>query len=104
MSGAVTKRRLIGAVMTAFAVTVATTGTAWAAGGPPATKLVNVVDTRGLESGPGLWVSQIYNESFLAFGALVVAVMVAQGVLLGLGFDRAIRMLGLDLGKLSHHE
>jgi hypothetical protein len=103
MSGA-KKRRLFHAAMAALAVTVATTGTAWAAGGPPATKLVKVVDTRGLESGPGLWISQIYNESFLLFGLVVVGVMVVQGVALGLGFDRAIRLLGLDLGKLSHHE
>jgi hypothetical protein len=100
----VTRRRLLRAVRAALVVTIATTGTAWAAGGPPATKLVNVVDTRGLASGLGLWISQIYNESFLLFGLLVVGVMVLQGVVLGFGFDRAIRLLGLDLGKLSHHE
>ncbi len=84
--------------------TLAVSGTAWAAGGPPATKLINVADTRGLEAGPGLWSAQIYNESFLLYGGTVVAVMVAQGLILGFGFDRAMHMLGLDLGKLEHHE
>ncbi len=82
----------------------AASGTAWAAGGPPATKLVNVADTRGLEAGPGLWVAEIYNDSFLLYGGTVVLVMVTMGVVLGFGFDRAMQLLGLDLGKLSHHE
>jgi hypothetical protein len=104
MSG-IAKRCLVGAAraVLVLAAVVATTGTAWAAGGPPATKLINVVDTRGL-SGMGLLVSQVYNQSFAQFGLLVVVVMVAQGVVLGFGMDKAMNLLGLDLGKLSHHE
>lgn len=83
---------------------LAASGSAWAAGGPPATKLINVADTRALESGPSLWIAQIYNESFLKFGLLVVVVMCLMGVVLGFTFDRAMQLLGLDLGKLSHHE
>ena len=103
MSGTAT-RSLLRVTRAAVAAAVALTGTAWAAGGPPATKLINVVDTRTLDSGPSLWIAQIYNDNFVLFGALVVVVMVVQGLLLGFGFDRAIHMLGLDLGKLSHHE
>jgi len=102
MSG-IAKRCLVGVARAALAAAVAMTGTAWAAGGPPATKLINVVDTRG-QSGLGLSVAQIYNESFLQFGLLVVVVMVVQGMVLGFGMDKAMNLLGLDLGKLSHHE
>ena len=83
---------------------VVVSGTAWAAGGPPATKLVNVADTRGLEPGLGLWVAEIYNDGFLLFGGVVVLVMVGMGVVLVFGFDRAMSLLGLDLGKLHHDE
>jgi hypothetical protein len=100
------RRRVLGVARAALAglATFAVSGTAWAAGGPPATQLINVADTRGLETGPGLWSAQIYNESFLLYGVVVVAAMVAQGLVLGFGFDRAMHMLGLDLGKLEHHE
>jgi hypothetical protein len=98
-------RRVLEVARAAVAfLTLAVSGSAWAAGGPPATKLVNVADTRNLESGPALWMAQIYNDSFYLFGLLVVVVMVAMGLVLGLGFDKALGLLGLDLGKLSHHE
>ncbi len=97
-------RRCVVGLARAVLATVVMTGSAFAAGGPPATKLINVVDTRGLESGPSLWVSQIYNDSFPLFGLLVVVVMATQGAILGFGFDRVMNLLGLDLGKLSHHE
>lgn len=83
---------------------LAASGSAWAAGGPPATKLINVADTRTLESGPSLWIAQIYNDNFVKFGLLVVVVMCLMGVVLGFAFDRGMQLLGLDLGKLSHHE
>ncbi len=83
---------------------LAASGSAWAAGGPPATKLVNVADTRTLESGPSLWIAQIYNDSFVKFGLLVVVVMCLMGLILGLTFDRGMQLLGLNLGKLDHHE
>ncbi len=85
-------------------LTLAWSTSAWAAGGPPATKLLNVADTRSLEAGPVLWFAEVYNESFVLYGLLVVAVMVTMGVVLGFGFDKAMGLLGLDLGKLSHHE
>lgn len=83
---------------------VAVSGSAWAAGGPPATKLINVADTRNLESGPSLWIAQVYNDSFLLFGLLTVVVMCLMGLVLGLTFDRGMQLLGLNLGKLDHHE
>lgn len=76
---------------------------ALAAGGKPATKLVNVADTRHV-SGISLWIAQIYNTSYLLYGLLVVAVMVSMGVVLGLVCDRAVATLGIDLGRMHHHE
>jgi len=77
---------------------------ALAAGGAPARKLVNVADTRGLPPGLTRWIGDLYNTSDWLFAALVVAVMVTMGVVLGLGCDRAMGMLGINLGKLKHHE
>jgi hypothetical protein len=90
------------ALATLFAL--AASGSAWAAGGPPATKLINVADTRNLEPGVSLWIAQVYNDSFVLFGALTVAVMCLMGLVLGFAFDRGMQLLGLNLGKLEHHE
>jgi hypothetical protein len=86
--------------LTTFAVSIA----AWAAGGPPATRLINVADTRGLEPGLTLWVANIYNESFVGYGALVVVVMAIMGGALGFGFDVLVSRLGVNLSKLEHLE
>jgi hypothetical protein len=68
------------------------------------TKLVNVADTRGL--GPGLtkWVGDVYNTSYWEFGLLVVVIMAAMGLVLGYVCDRLVRKLGINLGKMQHHE
>ena len=75
-----------------------------AGGGKPATKLVNVADTRGLSPGISKWIADIYNASHWQFGLLVVAVMALMGLVLGLGSDRIMGLLGIDLGKIKHHE
>ena len=74
------------------------------ASGPPATMLVNVADTRAMEPGVGLLIANIYNEGYWLFGAMVVVVMVTEGLVLGLGMDRLIGLLGINLGKMDHHE
>ena len=76
---------------------------ALAAGGKPATKLVNVADTRAL-SGFSKWLAGIYNSSYWLFAAVVVATMALMGIVLGLFSDRLVSLLGIDLGKLKHHE
>jgi len=75
-----------------------------AGGGKGASKLVNVADTRQLEPGLSRWMAGVYNESYWLFGLLVVAVMVGMGVVLGMATDKAVSMLGINLGKISHHE
>lgn len=79
-------------------------GQALAAGGKPATQLVVVADTRDLEPGIARWIADVYNESFLLFGLLVVVVMAGMGLVLGLLADRVFGLLGIHLGKLDHHE
>jgi len=75
-----------------------------AGGGKPATKLVNVADTRALEPGFSRFVADVYNESHWLFALLVVVLMAGLGLLLGLVADRLFALLGINLGKMSHHE
>jgi hypothetical protein len=77
---------------------------AMAAGAAPAEKLVNVADTRDLGPGLAKWTGDLYNTSLLNFGLAVVLVMAGMGVVLGLLCDRLVGFLGLDLGKMQHHE
>ena len=76
---------------------------AWAASAP-ATNLVNVADTRAMSPGWSKWVADVYNSDPWLYALLVVGVMVAMGYILGSGFDRLVRALGIDLGRLEHHE
>jgi hypothetical protein len=76
---------------------------ALAAGAAPAQKLVNIADTRDL-SGLSKWIADIYNTSYWAFGFAVVGIMAAMGLILGIFCDRLVGLLGLNLGKMQHHE
>jgi hypothetical protein len=75
-----------------------------AGGGKAASKLVNVADTRHMGGGLSRWIADVYNESHWLFGLLVVAIMVGMGFILGMVADKAVSMLGINLGKISHHE
>ena len=78
---------------------------AWAsAGGKPATKLVNVADTRLMEPGLSKWIADMYNQNLWLYGLTVVLVMAGMGLVLGFGFDKIIGLLGIDLGKIEHRE
>jgi hypothetical protein len=77
---------------------------AMAAGGKPENKLVNVADTRALSPGISKWIADVYNTSYWQFGLLVVLLMAGMGLVLGLGCDRLVGLLGLNLGKMQHHE
>lgn len=100
-------RRELGARLLSIAVglaTIAMTSAAWAAGGKPASKLVNVADTRGMAPGISKFMADVYNDNLILFGLLVVVVMASMGGILGWGFDRVVGLLGINLGKLDHHE
>lgn len=75
-----------------------------AGGGKPATKLYNVADTRNMEPGLSKWIADIYNDSLWLYGLVVVAIMVFMGLALGYLMDRSLVLLGINLGKLDHHE
>jgi hypothetical protein len=77
---------------------------ALAAGGKPARKLVNVADTRGLQPGLTKWLGDVYNTNLWLYSAVVVVTMVGMGLVLGFGVDRLVGRLGIDLGKMDHHE
>ncbi|MBI5498801.1 MAG: hypothetical protein HY907_01050 [Deltaproteobacteria bacterium] len=84
-------------------VLVASTAQA-AGGGKPATKLVQVIDTRRMDDGITRWVADLYNDNLWLYGLVVVGVMAVIGLALGLVFDRLVGLLGINLGKLDHHE
>ncbi len=77
---------------------------AMAAGAAPAKKLVNIADVRSLSPGISKWIADIYNTSYWTFGILVVVIMAVMGVVLGMLCDRLVGLLGLNLGKIQHHE
>jgi uncharacterized membrane protein len=77
---------------------------AWAAGGKPATKLVNVADTRHMEVGFSRWIADLYNYNLWLFALATVVIMAFLGLVLGYSFDKLVGLLGLNLGKLDHHE
>lgn len=77
---------------------------AWAGGGKPATKLVAVADTRDLQPGLSKFIADVYNDNLVLFGLLVVVLMAGMGALLGFFFDKIVGLLGINLGKLDHHE
>ena len=69
-----------------------------------AEKLVNIADTRALAPGVSKWIAGVYNTSYLEFGLLVVITMALMGLVLGFCCDRLVGLLGLNLGKMQHHE
>lgn len=97
-------RPLLIAAWTASAGLLLWADRALAGGGKPATQLVNVADTRDLEPGLSRWFADVYNESFLLFGLLVVVIMAGIGLVLGLLADRVFGLLGIHLGRIDHHE
>jgi hypothetical protein len=104
------RRRRAGRGVLLIAVLVAlalgsTAGDLWAAGGgKPATTLVNVADTRAMEPGLSRWIADVYNHSLWIYGLLVVGIMCTMGLLLGLATDRVVGLLGINLGRMTHHE
>jgi hypothetical protein len=75
-----------------------------AGGGKPATKVYNVADTRSMQPGLAKWIAGVYNGSPWMYGLTVVLVMSGMGLVLGFGMDRLLKLLGINLGKLAHHE
>lgn len=83
---------------------ISAAGPALAAGGKPATKLINVADTRFMPVGLSRWIAEVYNDNLWLYSVLVVVSMALIGLVLGFSFDRLVGLLGINLGKLDHHE
>jgi peptidoglycan/LPS O-acetylase OafA/YrhL len=75
-----------------------------AGGGKPATKIYNVADTRAMEPGLSKWIADIYNSNLWLYGGVIVLIMASMGLIIGLGMDKVVGLLGINLGKLDHHE
>lgn len=75
-----------------------------AGGGKDVTKLINVADTRFMDGGISKWIADLYNESLILFGILVVVSMVFLGITFGFLADKVFQLLGIHLGKIEHHE
>lgn len=97
-------RWLLAMALLAGSASLITPSATLAAGGPPATKLVNVADTRQIDSGLTKFVADLYNDNLLLFGLLVVVVMATMGAVLGFAFDKVFALIGIDLGKIEHRE
>ncbi len=91
-------------IATALAALLACAHALAAGGGKAATQLVQVADTRDMTAGFAKWTADLYNTNLWLYSAVTVAIMVAMGLLLGWGCDKLIGLLGINLGKLSHHE
>jgi uncharacterized membrane protein YkvI len=96
--------RLGAAVAAAVATGILLAQDVLAAPAKPATTLVNVADTRVMAPGLGRWIADVYNLNLWWFGALVVVTMVSMGLVLGLVTDRLVGLLGINLGRIRHHE
>lgn len=71
--------------------------------GKSATKVYKVADTRDMKPGISKWIADIYNSNLFLYGITVVLVMAFMGAILGVGMDRIVKLLGIDLGRLDHH-
>jgi hypothetical protein len=99
-----TRRARIGAASFVALVLSLQAAAAMAAGGKPQGTLVNIADTRGIAPGMTRWIADLYNASYFQFALLVVGTMVGMGLVLGFCSDRLMGLLGINLGKMQHHE
>ncbi len=55
-------------------------------------------------SGITLWLAQLYNDEKLLFALLVTFSMGIIGIILGFLTDIVLKIFGLDVSKIAHHE
>lgn len=96
--------KIVLGLLIVFSILIAPMSSYAAGGGKPATKLVNVADTRDMPSGFSKALADLYNTNLWLFGLVVVVIMAGMGLGLGLIFDRLMQLTGIELGKLDHHE
>ena len=61
------------------------------------------VDTSKLE-GIRLWLTNLYNTQRFAFAVVVTFTMATIGITIAFLADVILKMLGLEISKIQHHE
>ena len=72
-------------------------------GGKEVSSLEHKVDTKNL-SGINLWIADMYNNNRLMYAIVVTLVMAFLGTTMAFGTDLILKMLGMDVSKISHNE
>jgi len=57
-----------------------------------------------MSSGVSKLIADTYNTNLWTYALLVVVVMALMGLIIGYGMDRVLSVLGINLGRLDHHE
>lgn len=77
---------------------------AWAGGGrKAATKLEHKVDLANL-SGLNRLLASWYNDSIWLYALVVTVLMGVIGLIIALGTDVILKMIGMEVSKIEHHE
>ena len=65
--------------------------------------LTTKVDIANL-SGFNLWIVNLYNDERLVFAILVTVVMAVVGMTVAILADVVLKLFGLEVSKIEHHE
>ena len=77
---------------------------AWAGGGgEKATKLERKVDLANL-SGLNRLFASWYNDNIWLYALIVTVLMGAIGLIIALGTDIILKLIGMEVSKIEHHE
>ncbi len=77
---------------------------AWAGGGgEKATKLERKVDLANL-SGINRLFASWYNDNIWLYALIVTVLMGVIGLLIALGTDIILKLIGMEVSKIEHHE
>jgi hypothetical protein len=77
---------------------------AWAGGGgEKATKLEHKVDLANL-SGLNRLFASWYNDNIWLYALIVTVLMGVIGLIIALGTDVILKMVGMEVSKIEHHE
>jgi hypothetical protein len=76
---------------------------AWAGAVKKATKLEQKVDLANL-SGINLFFASWYNDNLWVYATIVTVLMGLVGLAIALVADVVLKMIGMDVSKIEHHE
>lgn len=67
------------------------------------TSIKKKIDTSHL-AGINLWIAEVYNDNRFLYAIVVTLVMGVLGSLIAYGTDLLLRMMGINVTKISHRE